>query len=215
MDEPTSCCRSDGGYCDHCNLLVGLAGLRVIGVDRDDSGALSVTVESAPSVMGCRTCGVVAVARGRREVSLVDVPCAGRAVRLPWRKRTWRCPEPACPVGAFTEIDDTIARPRALLSARAAWWALGQLHRENASVAGLARQLGTTWRTVWRAVKPLLEAMAADPARFDNVTTLGVDDPRALRSMRGPIHLAPRLHQARRRRRPWPKRAHRDGGPHP
>ena len=70
-------------------------------------------------------------------------------------------------------------RPRGVVGA------LGQMRRENASVAGLARQLGTTWRTVWRAVKPLLEAMAADPSRFDDVTTLGVDDPRALRSMRG------------------------------
>ncbi len=50
------------------------------------------------------------------------------------------------------------------------------MRREHASVAGLARQLGTTWRTVWRAVKPLLVAMAADPARFDGVTTLGVDE---------------------------------------
>jgi len=31
-------------------------------------------------------------------------------------------------------------------------------------------------RTVWRSIKPLLEAMAADPARFDGVTTLGVDE---------------------------------------
>jgi hypothetical protein len=32
---------------------------------------------------------------------------------------------------------------------------------EHASVHGLARQLGMTWRTVWRSIKPLLEAMAA------------------------------------------------------
>jgi hypothetical protein len=27
MGEPTSCCRSDGGYCDRCDLLLGLEGL--------------------------------------------------------------------------------------------------------------------------------------------------------------------------------------------
>ncbi len=59
---------------------------------------------------------------------------------------------------------------------RACWWAINQLRREHASVAGLARQLGTTWRTVWRSTKPLLEAMAADPTRFENVMTLGVDE---------------------------------------
>jgi transposase len=43
-------------------------------------------------------------------------------------------------------------------------------------VAGLARQLGTTWRTVWRSIQPLLEQMAGDETRFDGVTTLGVDE---------------------------------------
>lgn len=41
---------------------------------------------------------------------------------------------------------------------------------------GLARQLGTTWRTVWRSIKPLLELMAAVPDRFDNVASLGDDE---------------------------------------
>ncbi len=59
---------------------------------------------------------------------------------------------------------------------RAVWWAINQIRREHASVAGLARQLGTTWNTVWRSIKPLLEAMAADETRFDGVATLGVDE---------------------------------------
>ena len=36
MPEGTLCCRARGGYCDRCDLLVGLGGLHVIGVDRDD-----------------------------------------------------------------------------------------------------------------------------------------------------------------------------------
>jgi hypothetical protein len=79
MGEPTSCCRFGGGYCDRCDLLLGLDGLRVIGVDGDDGGGLTVTVESAPSVMGCRTCGVVARAHGRHEVGLIDAPAIGIA----------------------------------------------------------------------------------------------------------------------------------------
>jgi transposase len=31
MPEPTSCCRVGGGYCDRCDLLVGLEGLHVMG----------------------------------------------------------------------------------------------------------------------------------------------------------------------------------------
>ncbi len=93
-----------------------------------------------------------------------------------WRKRTWRCAEPKCPAGKWTEQHDGPARPRALLTLRACWWAITQIRREHASVAGLARQLGTSWRTVWRSIKPLLEQMADDPARFADVTSLGVDE---------------------------------------
>jgi len=38
--------------------------------------------------MGCRSCGVVAVVRGRPEVSAVDVPCRGRPVQLVWAEQT-------------------------------------------------------------------------------------------------------------------------------
>jgi transposase len=55
-------------------------------------------------------------------------------------------------------------------------WAIGQLRTEHASIAWRARQFGTTWRTLWRAIEPLLQAMADDPTRFDDVTTLGVDE---------------------------------------
>ena len=97
-------------------------------------------------------------------------------MRIVWRKRTWRCSEPACPSRSFTEQDERIARPRGLLTTRACWWAISQLRTEHASVYGLARQLGTTWQTVWRSIEPLLQAMADDPARFDGVTSLGVDE---------------------------------------
>ena len=97
-------------------------------------------------------------------------------MELVWRKRTWRCDEPMCAAGVFTEQHDALARPRAFLTARACRWAINQLRREHASVQGLARQLGTAWRTVWRSIKPLLEALAGDESRFDGVTTLGVDE---------------------------------------
>lgn len=137
---------------------------------------LRVDVESPARVEGCRSCGVLASSHGRRAVRLIDTPCFGRPVEVRWRKRVWRCTEPDCPSGAFTEQDERIARPRALLTTRACWWAIGQLRREHASVAGLARQLGTTWRTLWLAIAPLLQAMADDEARFAGVTALGVDE---------------------------------------
>ena len=59
MSEPTACgsarCHvSLSSHCARCDLLVGLAGLHVIGVERDDgAGGLVVMVESAPTPMGC------------------------------------------------------------------------------------------------------------------------------------------------------------------
>ena len=126
--------------------------------------------------MGCPACGVVAYGHGRVAVTLVDAPSVGRPVRVIWRKRRWVCPEPACPVVSFVEQDEHIARPRGLLTVRACRWAIAQLRREHASVPGLARQLGTTWSTVWASVRPLLEAADADASRFEGVTILGVDE---------------------------------------
>lgn len=38
MDDCISCCRVSGGYCQRCDLLVGLPGLHVVGVVRDETG---------------------------------------------------------------------------------------------------------------------------------------------------------------------------------
>ena len=109
MCEPTSCCHVWGGYCARCDLLVGLGGLHVTTVDRDEGGRLVVGVESEPTLMGCPVCGVVAHGHRRVEVRLVDAPAMGRPVTILWRKRRWVCPDPGCPVETFVEQDETIA----------------------------------------------------------------------------------------------------------
>ena len=181
MSEPTARsvtrCHHQSTYCSRCDLLVGLGELHVTAVEFDhDVGSLRVVVESAAAPMGCRTCGVIAHSHGRRDVVLVDAPCFDRPVKVVWRKRTWRCQEAVCPTKAFTEQDPDVAAPRALLTRRACWWAINQIRREHASIAGIARQLGTTWNTVWTSIEPLLQAMAQDQARFAGVQRLGVDE---------------------------------------
>ena len=126
--------------------------------------------------MGCPACGVMAGSHGRRDVGLVDAPCFNRPVRVVWRKRTWRCDEPSCPTKVFTEQNHDVAAPRTLLTTRACWWAINQIRREHASIAGLARQLGTTWNTVWSSIQPMIKAMGDDEDRFAGVKRLGVDE---------------------------------------
>jgi transposase len=85
-------------------------------------------------------------------------------------------PRPGLPGEDVHRAERARRRPAALLTARACRWAIEQLRREHASVAGLARRLGTTWRTVWGSVKPLLARAAADESRFAGVARLGVDE---------------------------------------
>ena len=63
-----------------------------------------------------------------------------------------------------------------MLIVRAIRWAIRQLRFEGAIIAGLARQLATTWNTVWSHIKPCLQAASDDPARFAGVRVLGVDE---------------------------------------
>jgi transposase len=176
MADPTVCCASTDTYCDRCDVIVGMGGLHVTGVERDDRGWLVVTVESEPTVMGCPGCGVVARGHGRDEVELVDAPAFGAPVRIRWRKRRWVCLDTGCPVVTFVEQDETVAVPRAKLTSRACRWAIEQIRREHASVNGVRRQLGTSWSTVWTSIEPILAAAAADESRFEGVRILGVDE---------------------------------------
>ena len=76
----------------------------------------------------------------------------------------------------FLEHDERVCAPRARLGVRAIRWAIRQLRFEGATIAGLARQLATTWNTVWSHIKPYLQAASDEPARFAGVQVLGVDE---------------------------------------
>ena len=70
------------------------------------------------------------------------------------------------------------AGPRAKLTRTALRWALVGLVRQHLSVARLAEALAVSWTTANSAV--LAEGrrvLLDDPARFDNVQVIGVDEP--------------------------------------
>lgn len=162
--------------CPRCDILIGLDGLVHVETVQREAALMSVTVSSPPQVMGCPDCGVVAPSRGRRRRVLRDVPHGQVAVRLVWRQRLWRCPDPDCPRGLFAEQVPALVGPRGSITTRAVTWAIGQLRREHATIHGLARRLTVAWKTLWRAVKPELERLDADENRFAGVRSLGVDE---------------------------------------
>ena len=109
-------------------------------------------------------------------VEVIDAPWAGVPARLRWFKWRWICREHACQTVIFLEHDERMCAPRARLGARVIRWAIRQFRFEGATIAGLARQLATTWNSVWSHIEPCLRAASDDSARFAGVRVLGVDE---------------------------------------
>jgi transposase len=154
--------------------MLGMAGMRVLDA-QDVDGELEITVETVDGDGWCRACGVKARSKGRRDSLVRDVAAFDRPVRLRWRKRRWRCPEPACPARTWTEAHEAVAS-RAVLTDRAQRAACRRVGKDGASVAQVAREYGVGWATVMRAVERHGRPLVDDPARLAGVTHLGVDE---------------------------------------
>ena len=136
---------------------------------------LVITVETEAEATGCPGCGVLATGHGRRKVTAADAPCFGVSVLIIWLKRVWRCAEPDCSTGTWSEMHELIA-PRAVLTSRAITWATDALVHDDTTVSALARHLRVDWHTLWRAVKAEAVTRTSRPERLVGVTTLGVDE---------------------------------------
>ena len=84
------------------SALLGLDGFQVLAA-QVVGGEWQLAVQTTATVIGCQGCGVRATPHGRRLVWVRDLPIGGRPVVLAWRKRIWRCAEPACGVRTWTE----------------------------------------------------------------------------------------------------------------
>jgi transposase len=120
---------------------------------------------------------------GRRTVRVRALPIGGRPAVLWWRKRLWRCREPACGVRTWTEQAAAI-RPRAVLTERARAEACRRVGTDAHAVAAVARDLGVGWATVMRAVAEHGRPLVDDAARLQGVTALGLDETSFLKATR-------------------------------
>jgi transposase len=139
------------------------------------AGEWQLEVQTTAGVVGCGGCGVRATMHGRRTVRVRDLPAGGRPVVLCWRKRIWRCAEPACGVRIWTEQAAAI-RPRAVLTQRARAEACRRVGKDAHAVAAVARDLGVGWATIMRAVRDHGSLLLDDPTRLDSVANLGLDE---------------------------------------
>jgi transposase len=153
---------------------------------RLDELGLEVTgqrLEAARAVLACRVvepdewchrCGCRGAARDTVQRTVAHEPFGWRPTVLVVQVRRYRCS--GC--GHVWRQDTTrAAEPRAKLSRRGLRWALEGIVVEHLTVARVAEGLGVSWNTANAAV--LAEGrrvLIDDPARFDGVCAIGVDE---------------------------------------
>jgi transposase len=162
--------------------LLGLDGFEVLATEVASS-EWRLLVQTTAEFVGCPGCGVRAQAHGRRTIRVRDLPIGGRPVVLWWRKRIWRCREPACGIRTWTERAAAI-RPRAVLTERARAEACRRVGKDAHAVAAVARDLGVGWATIMRAVGDHGRPLVEDPTRLGDVTALGLDETSFLKATR-------------------------------
>ncbi|MDT0144547.1 ISL3 family transposase [Microbacterium sp. PRC9] len=122
----------------------------------------------------CRKCGAEGVPRDTVTRPLAHEPFGHRPTTLLVRVRRYRCGH--C---RRTWRQDTTkaAAPRAKISRGGVGWALTATVVDHLTVSRAAAGLGVSWHTANSAI--LAEGkrrLIDDPARFDGVTTIGVDE---------------------------------------
>jgi transposase len=162
--------------------LLGLDGFEVLAA-QVVGDEWQLEVQTMATVVGCQGCGMRAELHGRRTIRVRDLPIGGRPAVLWWRKRLWRCREPACEVRTWTEQAAAI-RPRAVLTERARAEACRRVGKDAHAVAAVARDLGVGWATVMRAVAEHGRPLVDDAARLQGVTALGLDETSFLKATR-------------------------------
>lgn len=122
----------------------------------------------------CRGCGCQGLSRGTRTRRLAHEPFGHRPTTLLVRVRRYTCP--GC--GRSWREDLTrAAPPRGKLSRGGIRWALEALVLDHLSVSRVAAGLGVSWHTANDAViAEGKRVLIDDPARFDGVRVIGVDE---------------------------------------
>jgi transposase len=139
-----------------------------------DRALLECRVAGRVEDVFCRECGAEGVLRDTVTRRLAHEPFGWRPTTLLVRVRRYRCT--GCR-RVWRQDTRRAAEPRAKLSRTAVRWALAGLVTQHLTVARVAEALAVAWDTANDAV--LAEGrrvLIDDPARFDGVQALGVDE---------------------------------------
>ena len=168
MPDATFACPDLTSFCRLDQL-----GLKVIGQQlQPDRAVLACRV--VDSDRWCHRCGCEGVARDTVTRRLAHEPFGWRPTTLLVTVVRYRCP--GCS-HVWRQDMTRAAEPRARLSRRAVRWALEAIVCQHLTVARIAQGLAVSWDTANDAV--LAEGrrvLISDPARFENVRVIGVDE---------------------------------------
>ena len=147
--------------------------LEVVGQRIEASRAVLACRVNEPDDL-CRLCGAKGVPRDSVVRWLSHEPFGWRPTRLMVTLRRYRCSDCA---HVWRQDMTRAAEPRAKLSRSALRWGLEAIVCQHLTVARVAESLGVSWATANTAVlEEGRRVLISDPARFDGVSVLGVDE---------------------------------------
>ncbi len=167
---------------DATSLLFDLPGFRVLSCALSPLGVRRVVLMQAAGEHACPRCGVLVSGRPYdcRESRIKDLPFGDGPLEVIWRKRRYRCPEPACQQRVFTERSEQVP-PRHRLTGRLR----AKLERAASASARALSDVAAEYAVSWWSVNRALICAAVERASrpVPRVRTLGLDETRA-RSLR-------------------------------
>ena len=170
MPDATFACPDLTTFCRLDELGLEVTGQNV----QPDRAVLACRVTGVEQDRWCRRCGEEGVPRDSVTRQLAHEPFGWRPTTLLVTVGRYRC---AGCAHVWRQDTSRAAEPRAKLSRRGLRWALEALVCQHLSVARVAEGLAVSWNTANNAV--LTEGrrvLITDPARFDGVRVIGVDE---------------------------------------
>jgi transposase len=170
VPDATFACPDLTKFCRLDELGLEVTGQRL----EPDRAVLACQISSTEQDRWCRRCGEQGVVRDSVTRTLAHEPFGWRPTTLQVTIRRYRC---AGCTHVWRQDSGKAAEPRARLSRRALRWALEAIVCQHLSVARVAEALAVSWNTANNAVlSEGRRVLIADPARFDGVAVLGVDE---------------------------------------
>lgn len=168
---------------DIASAVFGVRGTRVVEVDTEPDGGMTVWLATDnQGVAACPDCAVVStrvhehvLTRPRDTPLWTPGRVVDAAMAVVWIKRRWRCENPDCRRGTFTESAPDIA-PRARLIERVRERAAHLIGEMGTPVATAAAACGLSWHSAHQAFAGQADPVLEQP--MAPVRVLGIDETR-------------------------------------